>query len=448
MDAPKVTVIIPTYNGAGLLGEAIQSVLAQTYPNYEAIIVNDASPDHTSEVVKQFNDPRLKYIVHDTNEGAVAARKTALRFSTGELIALLDQDDMFHPEKLETHVAFLEAHPSFGVSYNGRFDIEGSIDTILGIWQPPSQVSLADLVVTFPFAPSDTVFRRQWALREDIWDYSVLQGKEVVVNGGEYIYCGRLWFAGCRFGGVGRALNYRRYHPGRVYTDLSRRCASELACQQIILEDPRCPADVSALHNVAYSNTYLVWAYYALSQGETSIANTFLQEALYLTPQITGGRPCHLVEFMIVNSIADSSRDHEAFVRTFFGHLPTGIEWLASQTEWAVARSYLMKGINQIIWGNLEAGQGNLLRAAELGAEIDGIIVQNVTHQLLGYEREFGTYATQVVVHNLDLGFGKVGKRNSARRLKGSYSVNFAFRDYNAGVHALVPGLALASTQI
>lgn len=443
MRGSKVTVIIPTYNGADHLGEAIQSVLAQTYPNFEIIVVNDASPDQTTDVVKQFDDPRLTYIVHPQNAGAVAARKTALSASSGEVIALLDQDDLYHPEKLEVHVALLESRPGVGVSYNGRFDIEGSLDAIMGIWQPPLQVSLADLVVSFPFAPSDTVFRRQWALREDIWDYSVLQGKEVVVNGGEYVYCGRLWFAGCTFAGIERALNYRRYHSGRVYTDLIRRCASELACQRIILDDPRCPAEVAELRNVAYTNTYLVWAYFALAQGETETASTFLGEALHLTPNITSGWPCHLVEFMIVNGISDSWRDHEAFLRLFFGHLPTEIVWLADQTEWAVARSYLMMGAKQVIWGNLDEGQTNLLRATERGAEIDETFIRYLTHQLLGYEREFGTGATQGVLRNLDRTFSRAGQHRFARWLQGSYAVNLAFRDYSVGNHARVPGQVL-----
>ena len=196
MSFPKVSIIIPAYNGATYLGEAIQSILDQSYPHFELIVVNDASPDNTDEIIQRFSDPRLKYIAHEKNQGAVAARKTGLMASSGEIIAFLDQDDLLHPDKLQTHVSFLEKHPEIGVTYNGRFELNGPTKTIRGIWQPPQNISLADTVLGFPFSPSDTVFRREWAIREDIWDDSfVHQDNEVIFNGGEYVYCGRLFFA-------------------------------------------------------------------------------------------------------------------------------------------------------------------------------------------------------------------------------------------------------------
>src|ERR1041385_3866377 len=100
MNSPKVSVIIPTYNHAEYLPEAIQSVLEQTYPDFELLIVNDGSTDHTGEVVQQFTDPRIHYLEQE-NRGATAARNTGICASSGELIALLDADDLWHPEKLQ-----------------------------------------------------------------------------------------------------------------------------------------------------------------------------------------------------------------------------------------------------------------------------------------------------------------------------------------------------------
>ncbi len=107
MYSPLISVIIPAYNQADFLGKAIQSVFDQTYSNFELIVVNDASSDHTSEVIKQFDDPRLKNIVHKKNRGLPGTRNTGIRAASGEIIALLDSDDIFHPEKLEAHVDFL-----------------------------------------------------------------------------------------------------------------------------------------------------------------------------------------------------------------------------------------------------------------------------------------------------------------------------------------------------
>jgi len=219
MKTPKVSVIIPTYNGADFLGEAIQSVLEQTYPNLELIVVNDASPDNTTGVVTQFTDTRLKYIVQEENKGVGQARYTALQASNGEIIFFLDQDDYFHPEKIQSHVTFLENHPDVGFTYNARFELNYSEKTIRDLWRPPSNISIADLVLWFPISPSDAVIRRKWAFEIE-W-----VGQK---RGAEINQFGRLFMAGCKFGYVDRALNYRRHHSGRVIKDLSKACENEI----------------------------------------------------------------------------------------------------------------------------------------------------------------------------------------------------------------------------
>jgi len=92
---PKVSVIIPTYNRAHLIGRAIQSVLNQTYQDFELIVVDDGSTDNTNEVIKEFSqkDKRILYIKHDKNKGGSAARNTGIKAARGEYIAFQDSDD-------------------------------------------------------------------------------------------------------------------------------------------------------------------------------------------------------------------------------------------------------------------------------------------------------------------------------------------------------------------
>lgn len=97
MPTPRFSVVIPAFNQASFVGETIKSVLDQTYSNFEIFVVNDASPDDTSDVVLKFKDPRVNLLEHEENLGLPAARNTGIRGSTGELIALLDADDLFHP---------------------------------------------------------------------------------------------------------------------------------------------------------------------------------------------------------------------------------------------------------------------------------------------------------------------------------------------------------------
>ncbi|PID40202.1 MAG: glycosyl transferase [Proteobacteria bacterium] len=108
--APLVSVILPTYNRDWSLGEAIASVLAQNYPRIELIVVDDGSTDGTPDLLAAYGD-RLRRIRQE-NRGVSAARNTGIRHSTGDLIALLDSDDTWLPDKLSAQVAYLNAYPT------------------------------------------------------------------------------------------------------------------------------------------------------------------------------------------------------------------------------------------------------------------------------------------------------------------------------------------------
>jgi len=104
---PLVSVIIPTFNRAWCLMEAIDSVLAQTYQNYEVIVVDDGSTDNTNELLSQCQDIS---VIKQSNQGVSSARNRGVTSSKGELIAFLDSDDLWLPEKLAAQVAFFRAH--------------------------------------------------------------------------------------------------------------------------------------------------------------------------------------------------------------------------------------------------------------------------------------------------------------------------------------------------
>jgi len=106
---PNVSVIIPTHNRADKLPRAVESVLNQTYEDFELIIVSDGSTDNTEEVVRAFNDARIRFLKHDTPRGASAARNTGIRASSARYIAFLDDDDEWLPHKLETQLPVIQA---------------------------------------------------------------------------------------------------------------------------------------------------------------------------------------------------------------------------------------------------------------------------------------------------------------------------------------------------
>jgi glycosyltransferase involved in cell wall biosynthesis len=106
-----VSVVIPVYNRAHLIGRAIGSVVAQTYRNSEIIVVDDASTDDLAEVLSRVAPTRLRRIVHSDNRGAAAARNTGVAAARGEYIAFLDSDDLWYPEKLASQVAAMCGQP-------------------------------------------------------------------------------------------------------------------------------------------------------------------------------------------------------------------------------------------------------------------------------------------------------------------------------------------------
>lgn len=124
----KISIIVPTYKRAHLIGRSISSILAQTYKNYEIIVVNDGPVDGTEEVVKAFHDERIIFIQHSSNKGISTARNTGVQAASGKLIAFLDSDDEWKPEKLEKQVmAFLQADDAVGIVYTERFDTVDNI---------------------------------------------------------------------------------------------------------------------------------------------------------------------------------------------------------------------------------------------------------------------------------------------------------------------------------
>ncbi|MCD7034497.1 glycosyltransferase family 2 protein [Metabacillus sp. GX 13764] len=107
---PLVSIITPSYNSTNYIGDTIASVQAQTYDNWEMIIVDDCSKDNSREYIKGFAeaDPRIRLVELEVNSGAAVARNTAINLANGKYVAFLDSDDLWHPEKLEKQIAFME----------------------------------------------------------------------------------------------------------------------------------------------------------------------------------------------------------------------------------------------------------------------------------------------------------------------------------------------------
>jgi glycosyltransferase involved in cell wall biosynthesis len=142
IDSPQsklVSIVVPVYNAEQYVAETLKSVLAQTYQNFEVIIVDDGGTDRSLEICRQFTDSRIK-IVHQSNRGLPGARNTGIRHAQGDYITLLDADDLWVPEKLEKHVKHLNASPQVGISfsYSAFIDDNGKAS---GLHQMPRKMT-------------------------------------------------------------------------------------------------------------------------------------------------------------------------------------------------------------------------------------------------------------------------------------------------------------------
>lgn len=127
MENELVSIIMPTYNCAKFIKETIQSVLNQTYENWELVIVDDCSNDNTEEIVESFNDKRIKYHKLEKNSGAAVARTTAMKMAIGNYMAFLDSDDLWKKEKLEKQLEFMKKNNyNFTCTAYEQIDEEGN----------------------------------------------------------------------------------------------------------------------------------------------------------------------------------------------------------------------------------------------------------------------------------------------------------------------------------
>lgn len=173
-DQPLISVIIPCYNYAAYIHDAIDSILAQTYQSWEMLIVDDGSKDNTAAIAQRYaaQDGRISYH-YQTNQGLSAARNTGLRLAKGEYVQLLDADDYLAPEKLALHAAVLRQRPEvalvFGDTYNFKHAEVVAERTIvplhlqMGPRSSQGQALALHMAYDNMFLPGNPVFRKSLA---------------------------------------------------------------------------------------------------------------------------------------------------------------------------------------------------------------------------------------------------------------------------------------------
>jgi glycosyltransferase involved in cell wall biosynthesis len=165
---PNVSVVIPTYNRSKLLRKTVQSVLDQSFKDYEILVVNNSSTDDTKEMLESLGDPRIR-VLDILNQGVIAkSRNLGMRNARGEYIAFLDDDDLWLSEKLEKQVGYLEKHPEYDLIYSPVWTIDenDARKEYLEIKRSPTEGNIFYELVRGNYISTLTVLMRKSLLSE------------------------------------------------------------------------------------------------------------------------------------------------------------------------------------------------------------------------------------------------------------------------------------------
>ncbi len=273
-----VSVIVPTYNTIAYLPAAIESILKQTFEEFEILLVNDGSTDHTAQWAKTLTDPRIRYI-EQNNQGLSAARNTGLALAQGRYIALLDADDLWESTKLEKQVALLDANPDIGMVHSWVWFMDGQGRSTGRIWKTQAEgMALSRLLHRNDVAVLSVLVRRECfdkvggfdpTLRSledwDLWLRLVVEHSIAVIK---------------------EPLAYYRQLPG----SMSRNCDVMEASFKTVIDRhfARAPQSLQFLRDRSYGSAYqcLAWKAIQSDRPDFDLAWAYYRTALRFHPRI------------------------------------------------------------------------------------------------------------------------------------------------------------------
>jgi glycosyltransferase involved in cell wall biosynthesis len=241
--APKVSVIIPTYNSARFLPEALESVFSQNYADYEVIVVDDGSTDGTTAVLQPYAG-RIRYL-YQPNAGSAAARNTGLDMGRGEYIVFLDADDLLLPGKLREQAAFLEVRASIGAVHSGWHLINEAGEHLSCVepWRWAPTLDLETWLRFNPMCMGSMMFRQFWLESIGYFDpeFRQAQDSEMLL---------RLLLQGCQIEWIYRpTLSYRVYPESTIRKNAAQQYRFTMGVLDKFFQSPNLPEKVRAMEN-------------------------------------------------------------------------------------------------------------------------------------------------------------------------------------------------------
>jgi len=430
---PRVSVIIPTYNRSTLLERTVKSVLAQTYPNLETIVVDDGSTDDTALVMAQYAG-QITYL-QQSNQGVAAARNYGLRVATGAYINFLDHDDLLLPTKIERQVQLLEARPEIGLVHCGYYHIDENDNRLEKMTFLPDG-TLAELVCINQIWSGAPLIRRQCLERagnyDDVWT-------------ADWDMWLRIAQTGQQFACIQEPLGAYRILPGSEMSNVSKLEHGSFYTLDRIFADPQLPIDVLAEKAKAYGTTHLwlSWRYYGAGQWEEAQRN--LTEALTLLPHLLEN-PKELLESIYGDALGVRISDPVEFILNILEHLPPIAAGLRSYKTQLLATVRVGLALRNYAFGNLAKAQQELTEAIALNPtllEHTGDFANLLGHYATKLPVSTPSLFVETVFQNLPPGAQSLARMRS--QVLSDVQVSSAFENYYANRrHLVVPQILQA----
>jgi glycosyltransferase involved in cell wall biosynthesis len=272
---PLISVVIVNFNYGCYLAECIDSVLAQTYPNVEVIVVDDGSTDNSLKVLESYEGRIV--IVRQNNQGVSSARNTGIRMSKGVWVAFLDSDDLWKPQKLQEQSAWFR-DSQVAMVFCGMEQIDQS-GRHLGYSKPASGADLLPGLVTFsspPIGGGSTVVARLAVVRDlDGFDESLSAGEDLDM----WIRIGAQW----KIGAARHPLIKHRIHADSLSRDLNRFERDNCRVLMKVFSNPAC-IRVHQLRRRAFARLYTILACSCFHNGAPGRAIRYAWKALVYRP--------------------------------------------------------------------------------------------------------------------------------------------------------------------
>ena len=419
----RVSVIIPTYNRSRLLRLAVESVLAQTYPNVEIIVVDDGSTDDTATMMAQYAG-RVTYI-KQANQGSAAATNTGIRAASGEYLTFLDHDDLMMPTKIERQVQVLDSRPDVGLVNCGYYHIDKEGNRLDKVWALPGGEVLKELVCGCFLWAGGPMIRRQCLDRVGLFDGEMW--------GEDWDMWLRIALAGYPFACIQEPLGAYRILPGSMMANVAKLEHGAFATLDKVFANPQLPADVVAVKDQSYGTTHLwlSWSYYA--SGLWNDAQRNLAEALTLLPQLLE-HPEDLLESLCGHALSVRVSDPVKFVSDVLNHLPRCADALREYRARLLADVHVGLALRNYASGDLEQAKQEIVKAVVLRPamlEHTDDFAKLLCHHAVKLPVDAPVLYVETVLQNLPAGAQRLA--NVRLQVLSDVMIACAFEDYYAG---------------